>query len=150
MKSKIKIIIPVVLIALGGTYKFALAKPPAEPPKPKIAGTVHVLPKDFLVNLSGGRFAKLQVALVMAYDPHHGGGHGGGHGPAPKVPEGYGSEPQEAVVRGIITEHLTGAEADELMTKKGRKSLKKHILHDIHHKTDVHAEDIVFTDIAVQ
>ncbi|MEA2129025.1 MAG: hypothetical protein QOJ85_1916, partial [Solirubrobacteraceae bacterium] len=59
MASKMKIIIPVVLLlVLGGVYKFVLAKPAAVA-KPKIAGTVYVLPKEFLVNLASGRFAKL-------------------------------------------------------------------------------------------
>lgn len=148
MKSKLKIIIPLVLVLLGGTYKFALAKP-APAPKKKIAGAVYVMPKDFLVNLDGGKFAKLGVALVMSPDAHAPGG-GGGHGAPVTPPEGYGADPQEAVVRDIITDKLTGAHAAELTTKKGRKHLKEEILHKIHKTTDVHADDVLFTDIAVQ
>ena len=145
-----KILVPVLLLLLGGVYKFVLAKPPAEAaPKPKVTGTVYVMPKDFLVNLEGGKFAKLGVALVIKHDPAHAAG-GGGHGPAPEPPEGYGAEPQEALVRDIITDALTGLEADELTSKAGRKELKKHILEEIHHDTDVHAEDVLFTDVAVQ
>ena len=54
------------MILLGGhRTKFVLAKPP-RPAKRKIDGTVYVLPKEFLVNLADGRYAKLDVALVLA------------------------------------------------------------------------------------
>ena len=65
MKGKLKIVVPLVLlIVLGGVYKFVLAKPAAVA-KPKVEGEVYVLPKDFLVNLSDGKFAKLGVGLVF-------------------------------------------------------------------------------------
>src|ERR671929_2067518 len=65
MKSKLKFIVPILLIAVGGVYKFVLAKPSAPAPKPKVDGQVYVLPKEFLINLAGGRFAKLSVGLVL-------------------------------------------------------------------------------------
>jgi hypothetical protein len=65
MKSKLKFIVPILLIAVGGVYKFVLAKPGAPAPKPKVDGQVYVLPKEFLINLNGGRFAKLSVGLVL-------------------------------------------------------------------------------------
>ena len=65
MKGKLKFIIPIVLLlVVGGVYKFVLAKPAAVP-KPKVEGEVYVLPKDFLVNLTDGKFAKLGVGLVF-------------------------------------------------------------------------------------
>ena len=51
MKSKLKFIVPVLLLVLGGVYKFVLAKPGAPAPKPKVDGQVYVLPKEFLINL---------------------------------------------------------------------------------------------------
>src|SRR5919198_817040 len=66
MKSKLKIIVPVLLIALGGVYKFVLAKPAATA-KPKVDGEVYVMPKDFLINLADGRFAKLDVGFVFRH-----------------------------------------------------------------------------------
>ncbi|MBI5104830.1 MAG: flagellar basal body-associated FliL family protein [Solirubrobacterales bacterium] len=150
MKSKLKIILPVLLIAFGGVYKFALAKP-APVPKKKIEGEVYVLPKEFLVNLESGRFAKLGVALVF----HHGftaapaeGGHGGGS--ASSAPEGYGILPQEAVVRSIITDELTDQSADRLQSRKGRHKIQKEIVERLHKETDVEVEDVLFTDVAVQ
>jgi len=63
MKKKLPIILVAVLVVAGGAYKFVLAKPAVV--KKKVDGEVYVLPKDFLINLSGGRFVKLDVALVI-------------------------------------------------------------------------------------
>jgi hypothetical protein len=109
----------------GGAYKTVLAKPGKAEPKPKVEGEIYVLPKEFLVNLADGRFAKLQVALVVE-PAAGGGGHGGGHG-APAPPEGYGSEPQEAIVRDLITDTLTDAADHELIRRDGREQIKKKI-----------------------
>ena len=57
MKGKLKFIIPIVLLlVVGGVYKFVIAKP-AVVPKHKVEGEVYVLPKDFLVNLTDGKTA---------------------------------------------------------------------------------------------
>src|SRR5947208_1769781 len=40
MKKKLMIVLPVLLIVLGGVYKFVLAKPPVVP-KPKVDGQVY-------------------------------------------------------------------------------------------------------------
>ena len=149
MASKLKIVVPVVLLlALGGVYKFVIAKPEATA-KPKIAGTVYVLPKEFLVNLSEGRFAKLGVGLVLdpkdhslaaALEDKH----------AVKPPEGFGPLPQEAVIRDIVTDTLTDRESGSLIDRKGRGRLKRRIINEISARTDVHVEDVLFTDVAVQ
>ena len=151
MASKLKIIIPVVLLlVVGGVYKFVLAKPAAEA-KPKIEGTVYVLPKEFLVNLSEGRFAKLGVGLVLDPEDHSlTAAAEGGHGAAVKPPEGFGPLPQEAVIRDIVTDAITDRGSEDLIGREGRERLKKKILKTIHKRTDVHVEDILFTDVAVQ
>src|SRR5438094_600178 len=64
MKKKLLIALPVLLVGLGGVYKFVLAKP-APAPKPKVDGEVYVLPRDFLINLSDGQFVKLDVAVEI-------------------------------------------------------------------------------------
>jgi flagellar basal body-associated protein FliL len=149
MASKLKIVIPVVvLLALGGVYKFVVAKPEATA-KPKIAGTVYVLPKEFLVNLSEGRFAKLGVGLVL--NPHDESlAHAAADKEAPKPPDGFGPLPQEAVIRDIVTDTLTDREAGSLIERGGREKLKKSIIEAITKRTDVHVEDVLFTDVAVQ
>jgi flagellar FliL protein len=149
MKSKLKFMIPVVLLlVLGGAYKFVLAKPKPVP-KPKVAGEVYVLPKEFLVNLADGRYAKLGVGLVMAHG-ETAAPAAGGHGAAPEPPEGYGVLPQEALVRDIVTDEITDSSAGELVSVKGRRALKEHILEKLHEETDVHADDVLFTDVTVQ
>jgi flagellar FliL protein len=149
MRSKLKIIVPLaLLLALGGAYKFVLAKPAPEP-RPKVAGEVYVLPKDFLVNLADGRYAKLGVGLVMA-PGHPAEPAGGGHEAAATPPEGYGALPQEALVRDIITDEVTDVSGSELSSRSGRRRLKREILDQLHKRTDVHAADVLFTDVTVQ
>ena len=149
MKSKLKFIIPIVLLVVAGAaYKFVLAKP-AEAEPQKIAGEVYVLPAEFLLNLSDGKYAKLKVGLVMEVGAHTAAA-GGGHGASAKPPEGYGTLPQEAVVRDIVTDLVTEVGGEELTSTKGRTQLKKDILKRIHKETDVHAESVLFTDVTVQ
>ena len=146
MKKKLMIVLPVLLVVLGGAYKFVLAKPAAEA-KPKVDGEVYVLPRDFLINLSDGRFVKLDVALVL--DPSSlpaAGGEAAGAAP----PEGYGALPQEAVVRDIINNSLMDVSGDKIIKRKGRIQLKQRILKQILKKTDVKAKEVLFTDVAVQ
>jgi flagellar basal body-associated protein FliL len=147
MKKKLIIIVVAALAIVGGAYKTVLAKPKEKAPEPKVHGEVYVLPKEFLVNLADGRFAKLQVALVV--EPAAGGGGGGGHG-APVPPEGYGSEPQEAIIRDLITDELTNAADHELIQRVGRDRIKKKILEAIKKHTDVHVEEVLFPDVTVQ
>ena len=147
MNKKIIIIAVAALVLAGGAYKTVLAKPKEKPPEPKVHGTVYVLPKEFLVNLADGRFAKLQVALVVEA-AEAAGGHGGHGAPAP--PEGYGAEPQEAIVRDLITDELTNAADHQLIQREGREKIKKKILKSIKEHTDVHVEEVLFPDVTVQ
>jgi flagellar basal body-associated protein FliL len=148
MNKKIIIIAVAALVLAGGAYKTVLAKPKEKAPEPKVHGTVYVLPKEFLVNLADGRYAKLQVALVVEAAAAAG-GHGGGHG-APAPPDGYGAEPQEAIVRDLITDELTNASDHELIQREGREKIKKQILKSIKEHTDVHVEEVLFPDVTVQ
>jgi flagellar basal body-associated protein FliL len=148
MKKKL-IIAVVPLLVLGLAYKFVLAKPKAEAKPPKIEGTVYVMGKEFLVNLADGRFAKMSVALVLN-PKDHSAAAAGGHEAAATPPEGYGAMAQEGVVRGIITDVVTDARDKDLISRNGRADLQKEILEKIHKQTDVHADEVVFTDVVVQ
>ena len=148
MKKKLIIAVVVALVGAGGAYKTVLAKPGKPAPEPKVHGEIYVLPKEFLVNLADGRFAKLQVALVV--EPAEGGGGGSAHGGGPAPPEGYGSEPQEAIVRDLITDTLTDAADHELIKREGREQIKKKILVAIKKHTDVHVKEVLFPDVTVQ
>jgi hypothetical protein len=148
--KNIKVLIPVLLLVVGGVYKFVLAPKPVVP-KPKIHGSVYVMPKDFLINLSGGKFAKLNAALVLKehYLEEAIAASGGGH-EAAAPPDGYGTLPQEAAVRAIITDSLTGINANRLIKEKSRAKLQEAVLKRLHKETDVEAEEVLFTDLAVQ
>lgn len=149
MKSKLKFIVPVLLLLAVAGWKFnPLASEPVQA-KPKVEGEVYVLGKQFLINLADGKFAQLTAALVIEHG-HHAVPAAGGHGAAPKPPEGFGGMPQEAVVRDVITDELTGMDAEELIDEKARTKVKEHIVKALKQHTDVHAEDVLFTDVAVQ
>jgi|SRR5689334_19033118 len=144
MKGKKKFIVPlVVLILLGGVYKTVLAKPPAKE-KAKIDGTVYVLPKEFLLNMADGKYAKLSVALILNKSE------------VPPATEGassdaqYGSLEQEPAVRDVITNVLTDANSNELVERVGREKLKEEVLKQIRATTDVKVDKVLFTDVAVQ
>ncbi|HXD56698.1 MAG TPA: flagellar basal body-associated FliL family protein [Thermoleophilaceae bacterium] len=145
MKGKKKFIVPlVVLILLGGVYKTVLAKPPAKD-KAKIDGTVYVLPKDFLLNMADGKYAKLSVALILNKSEILPATEG-----APSADAAYGSLEQEPAVRDVITNVLTDANSNELVQRAGREKLKEEVLKQIRATTDVKVDKVLFTDVAVQ
>ena len=148
-RKKLMLAVPIALVAALGAYRMVLAEP-ANPPKKKIHGDVYVLGKDFLVNLSDGHFAKLGVAIVVDHGaavPGESGGHGAA---APKPPEGYGTLPQEAAVRDIVTDTLTDVGEGELTVRDGREKLKGRILRRVKQATDVPIHEVLFTDVSVQ
>jgi flagellar basal body-associated protein FliL len=146
MKKLIPVIVAV--LALGGAYKFVLAKPAAAPkPKPHVEGKVYILGKEFLVNLADGRFAKLTIALVL--DEKDTSAAAAAEAES-KPPEGFGTMAQEAVVRDVITDDLTDAKDSSLIDREGREKLKTRVLKDLKKKTDVKVEDVLFTDVTVQ
>jgi flagellar FliL protein len=146
----VKKLVPVIalLAVLGGVYKFVLAKPSAAAPKPHVEGTVYMLQKEFLVNLADGRFAKMQIGLVLAHDDVSTVPAGGHEAASP--PEGYGAMAQEGIVRDLITGVLTDAKDKDLIEEHGREELKKEILKVLKKKTDVKVEEILFSDLTVQ
>jgi flagellar basal body-associated protein FliL len=143
VKKKLKFVIPIVLVLFGGVYKTVLAKP-AKAPKPKIAGTVYVMPKEFLLNMADGRYAKLDVSLVLDKSevvPT---------GAEAVTSDSYGALPQEPAVRDVITNIVTDAPSNDLIARSGRERLKKLILKGIRQNTDVKVDEVLFTDVAVQ
>ena len=146
----VKKLVPVIalLAVLGGVYKFVLAKPAKAEPKPHVEGTVYMLQKEFLINLAEGRFAKMQIGLVLAHDDTSTAAAGGHEAASP--PEGYGAMTQEGIVRSLITGELTDQPADELTNEKKREELQKDIVKVIKKKTDVKIEEVFFSDLTVQ
>jgi flagellar FliL protein len=137
VKKKILIIVPVLLVVVGAAYKMVLAPKPVAPKK-KIEGAVVPLQKEFLLNLDGGRYAKVSVALVMPV--------------APVVAEGATAPPleQEAAVRAVVTDRLTGLSASALIVRSKRHELLDEIRKQIDHTTDEEVDEVLFTDITVQ
>src|ERR1700743_307951 len=113
------IIAVAVLVVAGLAYKMVLA--PKSESKVKVEGTVYVMPKEFLLNLAGGRYAKVTVALVLAP------GQSTGAGGATTPPEGFGTLEQEPLVRQIVTDDLTGMPAAELTSRKDRHHMQVEI-----------------------
>ena len=144
MKGRKKLILIAVgvLVVAGLAYKMVLA--PKSESKVKVEGTVYVMPKEFLLNLSGDRYAKVTVALVLA----PGQSTGGGEGAAP--PEGFGTLEQEPLVRQIVTDNLTGVPAGALTSRKERHHFQVRIRKEVDKTTDVKVRGIVFTDLVVQ
>ncbi len=143
MKRKWKLIVPIALLLVAAlAYKFVLAAPAES--EAKVDGEVYVLPKEFVVNLADGRYAKLTVAMVLAH-----GQVATGHGAA-APPEGFGPLEQEPLVRQIVTDALTGAPAAALTAAAGRHRYERRIRRQIDRTTDVDAESVAFTDLVVQ
>jgi flagellar basal body-associated protein FliL len=143
--AKLKLILPVLLVLLaagGGAYKFVLAPKPAEAAKkPKIEGELMPLDGEFIVNLAGGHYGKLSIALLFKTPPAmSGGGEGGG------TPELV----QAAAVRATITDELTGLASDELIERRSRHHVQQAILKDLRSNTDLDVDEVLFTDVVVQ
>ena len=149
MKKKLIIVVVVALLGVGGAYKFVLAGPKKAEAKPKVEGDDLRAPEG-VPRQPRRRPLRQAAGRARASSPPAGGrGHGGGHG-APAPPEGYGSEPQEAIVRDLITDTLTDAADHELIKRDGREQIKKKILGAIKKHTDVHVEEVLFPDVTVQ
>ena len=144
MKKKLMIIIPVLL--LGGGYVAKAKLMPPKVVKPKIAGEIYILPKQFTLNLQDGHFATLTVALELAPGQSDGASATADTSSTSTV----GTLPEEAVIRAIITNLITNDTSAELVTDSGRTSLEKQILTEIKTQTDVKVDEVFFTDVAVQ
>lgn len=147
-KRKLIGLVVVLVLVLGGGYSMA-HKPP--PPKLKVKGTVYELPTSFLINLSGGQYAKLDIALLVAPGqspkaeaPASGGG-GSSSGGSEK-----GSLSEEPLIRSIVTNVLTGQRSETMIEERGRVELARRILNQIDQRTDVKVEAVLFPDLTVQ
>ena len=85
--------------------------------KPKVEGTVYMLGKEFLVNLADGRFAKLHGRARARARRHVDRAPPAARGAA-TPPEGFGAMTQEAVVRDVITDDLTDAKDNDLISRE--------------------------------
>jgi len=135
-KLKFVLLVPIVLAVVAAAYLFVL-KPKKAAAKPKVAGTLVQLPQDFVVNLAGGHYGKLSIALLMS------------QAPAPAA-DGTIALPQGPEVRALITDQLTGVEPSELVDRAARHGLLRRLLSVIQKHTDEPVTDVLITDLAVQ
>jgi len=139
-KVMLALALPVLLFA---GYTMTKPKPVV---KEKIKGTVYVLPKDFLLNLSDGRYARLTVGLVLAPGQSDGATAAAASSPESTV----GTLPEEPLVREIVTNDVTNVSGEQLVSASGRRTIKRAILDGILQQTDVKVEAVVFPDLTVQ
>jgi flagellar basal body-associated protein FliL len=145
MKKKIMIILPILLLGGGYVAKAKFMAP--KPVKMKIAGTIYILPKQFVCNLTDGHYATFTVALELA--PGQSDGEtAASAGSTPS--DGIGTLPEEAVVRSIITNVITNQTSTTLISDSGRDGLEKEILSDLKSQTDDKIDAVLFTDVGVQ
>ena len=145
MKKKLMIIIPVLLLAGGYEAKAKFMAP--KPVKPKLAGEIYILPKQFMCNLQDGHYATLTLALELA--PGQSDGATADSAGASSTST-VGTLPEEAVIRSIVTNLITNDTSSQLVTNSGRTNLEAQILSQIKSSTDVKVDKVFFTDVAVQ
>ena len=142
-KKKVMLALALPVLLFAG-YTMTKPKPVVNE---KIKGTIYVLPKDFLLNLTDGRYAKLTVGLVLAPGQSDGASAATAASSAEST---VGTLPEEPLVREIVTNVVTNASGEALVSADGRRSIKREILQDVTSETDVKAEAVLFPDLTVQ
>jgi flagellar basal body-associated protein FliL len=141
-KKILALLVPVLLFA---GYTMTKHKPVV---KQKINGTIYELPGSFLMNLSDGRYVKLTMALQLAPGQSDG---ASAEAAASSSGEGaVGTLSEEAVIREIVTNTVTGMSGEKLISDSGRKTLKTKILAAIRAQTDIKVESVLIPDFTVQ
>jgi len=141
-KKMLALLLPVLLFA---GYTMTKHKPVV---KQKINGTIYQMPGSFLLNLSDGRYVKLTMALQLAPGQSDG---ASAEAAASASGEGsVGTLPEEAVIREIVTNTVTGMSGEKLISDAGRKGLKEKILAAVRAQTDIKVESVLIPDFTVQ
>jgi flagellar basal body-associated protein FliL len=141
-KIMLALALPVLILGVG--YSMTKPKPVN---KDKIKGTIYVMPQTFLVNLSDGRYAKIEVALELAPGQSDGAVAGAGSSGGEST---AGTLPEEPLVREIVTNAVTNQSGETLVSDQGRTAVKRQILRAIEQQTDIKVEAVLFPDLTVQ
>lgn len=141
-KVMLAIALPLVLF-LG--YTMTKHKPV---PKEKVKGTIYLMPKEFLLNLHDGRYAKVAIALDLA--PGQSDGASAEASSSGSGENAVGTLPEEPMVREIVTSIISGQEGSTLESDGGRRGIQKEIAADIRKQTDVKVESVLIPDFTVQ
>jgi len=145
MSKKKLLILALLPLVLGVGYK--MTAKPKNAVKPKIAGTIYVMPQAFLLNLTESHYAKLSVALELAAGQS---AAASAASSSASGGEGAGTLPEEAAIREIVTNAVTGQDSETLTSGRGRDALKHQILAAILHTTDVKVQAVLFPEVTVQ
>lgn len=140
MKKKLMILVPLILLlSAGGAYEMVL-KPKPKKVVPKLAGTLVGLGDPFTVNLAGGHYGRISVAVLVSTAP-----------PAAAAGSDTGVVlPENDAVRAVVTDDLTGIDSSRLIDRGERHALLGRILSDLKKSTDEPVTRVLFTDVAVQ
>jgi len=145
MNKRIIVIVVGLLVVAGGVYKFVLTggAPPVKEKK-NIEGVLLPLDKEFMINLSGGQIAKVNIALLLdEKDPAAAlaaAAEGGGPIPA---------HPQNAAIRSVITSTLMESSAAQLQDPNQRKGLLVELKANLEKQTDAKVKAVLITDVIV-
>jgi flagellar basal body-associated protein FliL len=137
-KTKLALLAVAVIVVAGAAYKLVLT-PRAKPGPKKIDGALVSLGDPFTVNLSGGHYGRITVAVLLASPP-----------PAVVDPSTMPPLPEYDAVRAIVTDHLTGIDPGRLTDRSARHKLLAQLLLDLKKSTDEPVKQVLFTDLAVQ
>ncbi|HEV7162188.1 MAG TPA: flagellar basal body-associated FliL family protein [Solirubrobacteraceae bacterium] len=140
--KKIMLAVALPILLLGG-YTMTKSKPVV---KEKIKGTIYVMPQSFLLNLSDGRYAKLQIALQLA----PGQSDGASADASSSSSESAGTLPEEPLVREIVTNTVTNQSGEALVNSHSRLAIRHEILAAITRQTDVKVEAVLIPELTVQ
>lgn len=135
--------LPILLLAA-----YTMTKPKKPAPKMKVQGTIYVMPQSFLLNLSDGRYAKVNVALELA--PGQSDGAVAGASSSGSGESTAGTLPEEPLVREIVTNTITNQSGETLISAGGRAKVRHDILLSVQKQTDLKVEQVLFPDLTVQ
>jgi flagellar FliL protein len=137
--KKVMVVVLVLLVGLAGAYKMVL-KPKKAAAVPRLPGELMPFSQPFVLNLAGGRYAKVSVAALIENVPKN------------LTPDSNGNipVPQEAAMRAVVTDMLTGAPASELIDPAPRRALVERLLKALRASTDNVIDKVFLTDITVQ
>lgn len=131
-RKKLVVVAVVVVVALAAVYLLVL-KPkgdgkPAPAPKPVPGAVVKLDP--ITINLAGGHFLKLGLALQATPDA--------------------GEDVSGAKALDAAIELFSGRTVDELAKRDGREKAKKHLTAEVSELYEKKVYDIYFTDFVMQ
>ena len=136
-KKKKLIIIGAVLLVAAAAYMFVLKPKPAASGEPEPGMVVKLDP--LTLNLDGGHYLKLSMALQFTAAASGGGGHGGG-----------GEEPDGSKALDLAIAQLSNRKIAELNTAQAREAAKAKLLTAIEEAYHHEVMDLYFTEFVMQ